>query len=54
MTAIYVDADACPVKAEVTRVAARHGVMVFMTCMARSREPGASASVITFTALDRV
>ncbi|WP_159586415.1 YaiI/YqxD family protein [Chelativorans xinjiangense] len=28
MPAIYVDADACPVKAEVTRVAERHGVAV--------------------------
>ena len=30
MTAIYVDADACPVKAEVTRVAGRHAVKVFI------------------------
>ena len=30
MTAIYVDADACPVKAEVTRVARRHAVKVFI------------------------
>lgn len=28
MPDIYVDADACPVKAEVTRVAERHGVVV--------------------------
>jgi len=28
MPAIYVDADACPVKEEVTRVAARHGLVV--------------------------
>ena len=28
--AIYVDADACPVKAEVYRVAERHGVKVFV------------------------
>ncbi|HEY8950555.1 MAG TPA: YaiI/YqxD family protein [Rhizomicrobium sp.] len=28
MTEIYVDADACPVKAEVERVAERHGLMV--------------------------
>ncbi|WP_224824087.1 YaiI/YqxD family protein [Cognatishimia sp. MH4019] len=27
---IYVDADACPVKAEVERVATRHGVKVFV------------------------
>jgi len=30
LTAIYVDADACPVKAEVTRVANRHAVKVFI------------------------
>lgn len=30
MTAIYVDADACPVKAEVERVATRHKVKVFV------------------------
>ena len=30
MTEIYVDADACPVKAEVLRVAERHGVLVHM------------------------
>jgi uncharacterized protein YaiI (UPF0178 family) len=27
---IYVDADACPVKTEVVRVAARHGLIVYM------------------------
>lgn len=30
MTSIYVDADACPVKAEVERVATRHKVKVFV------------------------
>lgn len=30
MSRIYVDADACPVKDEVLRVAARHGLEVFM------------------------
>ncbi len=30
MVAIYVDADACPVKDEVVRVAERHGLAVFM------------------------
>lgn len=30
MTEIYVDADACPVKAEVERVATRHKVKVFV------------------------
>ena len=30
--AIYVDADACPVKAEIERVATRHKVEVYMVC----------------------
>ena len=30
MTAVYVDADACPVKAEAERVATRHGVRLFI------------------------
>ncbi len=30
MPAIYVDADACPVKPEVLRVAERHGLVVYM------------------------
>lgn len=30
MTAVYVDADACPVKAEAERVATRHGVRLFV------------------------
>lgn len=30
MTAIYVDADACPVKDEAIRVAVRHGIAVFI------------------------
>lgn len=30
MTAIYIDADACPVKDEVVRVAQRHGLKVFV------------------------
>ena len=32
MTQIYVDADACPVKDEVVRVAGRHGVKTLMVC----------------------
>lgn len=32
MTKIYVDADACPVKSEVERVATRHKVPVLMVC----------------------
>lgn len=30
MTALYVDADACPVRAEAIRVAVRHGVRVYI------------------------
>lgn len=30
MTAIYIDADACPVKAEAERVAQRHGVKLYL------------------------
>ncbi|MEE4187637.1 MAG: YaiI/YqxD family protein [Roseobacter sp.] len=30
MTAIYVDADACPVKAEAEKVATRHGVKMYV------------------------
>ena len=40
--AIYVDADACPVKAEVYRVAERHGLKVFVVSnsfLAVPREP---------------
>ncbi|MGH6860562.1 MAG: YaiI/YqxD family protein [Phyllobacterium sp.] len=39
---IYVDADACPVKAEIYRVAERHGVKVFVVSnamMAIPRDP---------------
>ena len=34
---IYVDADACPVKQEVYRVAERHGIRVVVVSNARSR-----------------
>lgn len=30
MTALYIDADACPVKAEAEKVATRHGVKMFI------------------------
>ena len=30
MTALYIDADACPVKAEAERVATRHGIAMFV------------------------
>jgi uncharacterized protein YaiI (UPF0178 family) len=34
MTALYIDADACPVKEEAYRVAARYGLAVFVVCNA--------------------
>lgn len=39
MTTIYVDADACPVKDEVYRVAARHAVPVIVVANAPLRMP---------------
>ena len=32
MTVIYVDADACPVKSEISTLAIRHGVRAIMVC----------------------
>jgi len=40
MTSIYVDADACPVKDEVIRVAERHGVPVFLVSNSGMRGGG--------------
>jgi uncharacterized protein YaiI (UPF0178 family) len=50
MLHVYVDADACPVKAEVARVAARHGIEV--TLVANSsipapRQPGMRVEVVS-------
>ena len=39
MTAIYVDADACPVKDEVYRVAERYGLKVFLVTNGSVRAP---------------
>lgn len=39
MTAIYVDADACPVKEEVYRVAGRYGLHVFVVSNSWIRAP---------------
>jgi uncharacterized protein YaiI (UPF0178 family) len=39
MTTIYVDADACPVKEEVYRVAARYGLPVVLVANSRMRVP---------------
>jgi hypothetical protein len=40
MTAIYVDADACPVKDEVYRVAERYGLRVLVVANSPMRVPG--------------
>ena len=39
MTSIFVDADACPVKAEITKVADRHGLSVYMVANGAMRLP---------------
>ncbi|HEX4096499.1 MAG TPA: DUF188 domain-containing protein, partial [Caulobacteraceae bacterium] len=39
MTTLYVDADACPVKDEVSRVAGRYGLAVFVVCNSWIRTP---------------
>jgi uncharacterized protein YaiI (UPF0178 family) len=39
MTTLYIDADACPVKDEVYRVARRYGLRVFVVCNKWIRTP---------------
>ncbi len=39
MTVFYIDADACPVKEEVYRVAGRYGFQVFVVCNSWIRTP---------------
>lgn len=39
MVEIYVDADACPVKDEVERVATRHGLKTYLVCDGGIRPP---------------
>src|SRR5579862_869781 len=39
MTVLYIDADACPVKDEVYRVAARYGLAVFVVSNSWIRTP---------------
>jgi uncharacterized protein YaiI (UPF0178 family) len=39
MTVLYIDADACPVKDEVYRVAGRYGLDVFVVCNSWIRTP---------------
>jgi len=50
MTAIYIDADACPVKDEVYKVAARYGVQVHVVCNSWIRTP--QEPLITLTVVD--
>jgi uncharacterized protein YaiI (UPF0178 family) len=42
MTVLYIDADACPVKDEAYRVAARYGLEVFVVCNSWIRTPADS------------
>ena len=42
MTTLYIDADACPVKDEVYRVAERYGLQVFVVCNSWIRTPAAA------------
>ena len=42
MTSIYIDADACPVKAETYRVAERHAVRVFVVSNSGMKTPMAN------------
>jgi uncharacterized protein YaiI (UPF0178 family) len=47
---IYVDADACPVKAEICRVAARHGLPVTLVAnaqMTAPAQPGVRVQVVS-------
>ncbi len=49
MAAIYVDADACPVKEEILRVAERHGLAVYMvsnTWLRMAEGPGVERIVV--------
>ncbi|KMK65601.1 YaiI/YqxD family protein [Puniceibacterium sp. IMCC21224] len=39
MTAVYIDADACPVKEEAERVATRHGVRMYLVANGGLRPP---------------
>ena len=50
MTLLYVDADACPVKDEVYRVATRYGLSVFVVCNSWIRVP--AHPQITLTVVD--
>lgn len=50
MVEIYVDADACPVKDEAVRVAARHGLKTWMVCdggVRPSQDPMVELVIVT-------
>lgn len=50
MVELYIDADACPVKDETIRVAARHGLKTFMVCdggIRPSQDPMVELVVVT-------
>jgi len=49
-TTIYIDADACPVKEEVYRVAARYALPVVLVANARMRVPEGSAVKLVLVA----
>ena len=51
MTTLYIDADACPVKDEVYRVASRYGLAVFVVCNSWIRTPADAA--ITLVVVDQ-
>ncbi|PWE29313.1 YaiI/YqxD family protein [Maritimibacter sp. 55A14] len=50
MTAIYVDADACPVKAEAGRVAERHGVKLYLVANGGLRPSSYPMAEVVFVA----
>jgi uncharacterized protein YaiI (UPF0178 family) len=50
MTILYIDADACPVKDEVYRVAGRYGLAVFVVCNSWIKTP--KEAWITLTVVD--
>jgi uncharacterized protein YaiI (UPF0178 family) len=54
MTAIYIDADACPVKDEVYRVAARYELPVLLVANSRMRVPEGGAVRLVLVAGGRL
>ena len=50
MTEIYVDADACPVKDEVLRVAERHGCKTYLVTDGGIRPPGSPLAELVIVA----